>query len=81
MFLKLVRVPPIQRPATYGTPNGDLAAFNFDGSVAWSKHLAVPKNPYGHATSLLTWQDRVIVQFDQGEADGAADLLARVDHA
>jgi formylglycine-generating enzyme required for sulfatase activity len=48
--------------------NGDLAAFHFDGALAWSKHLGVPKNPYGHATSLLTWQDRVIVQFDQGEA-------------
>ena len=48
--------------------NGDLAAFNFDGALAWSKFLGVPKNAYGHAASLLTWQDRVILQFDQGEA-------------
>ena len=61
--------------------NGDLAAFNFDGSVAWSKRLAVPKNPYGHATSLLTWQDRVIVQFDQGDADDKLSKLYAFDGA
>ncbi len=57
--------------------NGDLAAFDFEGTVVWSKHLATPKNPYGHATSLLTWQDRVIVQFDQGTPeDGLSKLYA-----
>jgi outer membrane protein assembly factor BamB len=61
--------------------NGDLAAFNFDGEVAWAKHLAVPKNPYGHATSLLTWEDRVIVQFDQGEADDKLSKLYAFDGA
>jgi outer membrane protein assembly factor BamB len=61
--------------------NGDLAAFNFDGSAAWSKLLAVPKNQYGHATSLLTWQDRVIVQFDQGEPDDKLSKLYAFDGA
>jgi outer membrane protein assembly factor BamB len=61
--------------------NGDLAAFNFDGEVAWSKNLAVPKNPYGHATSLLTWQDRVIVQFDQGQPDDQLSKLYAFDGA
>ncbi|MGB8168101.1 MAG: PQQ-binding-like beta-propeller repeat protein [Chthoniobacteraceae bacterium] len=61
--------------------NGDLAAFTFDGDVAWSKHLAVPKNPYGHATSLLTWQDRVIVQFDQGQPDDQLSKLYAFDGA
>lgn len=57
--------------------NGDLAALTFEGAVVWSKHLGVPKNPYGHATSLASWQDRLIVQWDQGEGDpGASKLLA-----
>lgn len=57
--------------------NGDLAAFDREGHVAWSKFLGFPKNQYGHATSLLTWQDRVIVQFDQGDAaDGLSKLYA-----
>ncbi len=59
--------------------NGDLGAFNFDGSVAWSKHLAISKNQYGHATSLLTWQDHVIVQMDQGEADDKLSKLTAFD--
>jgi outer membrane protein assembly factor BamB len=61
--------------------NGDLAAVNFDGSVAWSKHLGAPKNLYGHTSSLLTWQDRVIVQFDQGDADDKLSKLYAFDGA
>lgn len=61
--------------------NSELAAFNFDGALAWSKHLAVPKNPYGHATSLLTWQERVIVLFDQGEAEDKLSKLYAFDGA
>ncbi|MEO6739947.1 MAG: PQQ-binding-like beta-propeller repeat protein [Chthoniobacteraceae bacterium] len=61
--------------------NGDLGAFNFNGSTAWSKHLAVSKNQYGHASSLLTWQDRVIVQLDQGEADDKLSRLTAFDGA
>lgn len=61
--------------------NGDLAAFDFDGGLTWSKHLGAPKNQYGHAASLLTWQDRVIVQFDQGEADDKLSKLTAFDGA
>ncbi len=61
--------------------NGDLGALSFDGSLVWTKHLAFPKNPYGHATSLLTWQDRVIVQFDQGQADDKLSKLYAFDGA
>lgn len=55
--------------------NGDLIAVNFDGAIAWTKNLGLPKNPYGHAASLTTWQDRIFVQLDQGEAD---DKLSKV---
>ncbi len=61
--------------------NGNLAAFNFDGSVAWAKHLVIPKNSYGHASSLATWQDRVIVQIDQGEVDDKLSRLFAFDGA
>ena len=61
--------------------NGDLAAFYLDGALAWSKFLGFPKNPYGHAASLLTLQDRVIVQFDQGEADDKLSKLYAFDGA
>ena len=57
--------------------NGNLAAFNFDGSSAWVKHLGTPKNTYGHASSLAIWPGKLIVQFDQDEgAPGGSKLLA-----
>ena len=61
--------------------NGDMVAFNVDGKLAWAKHLGVPKNPYGHATSLITWKDRVIVQFDQGDLDDHLSKLYALDGA
>jgi outer membrane protein assembly factor BamB len=61
--------------------NGDLAAFNFDGAVAWAKFLGTPKNQYGHATSLITWENLVIVQFDQGEAEDKLSRILALDSA
>jgi outer membrane protein assembly factor BamB len=57
--------------------NGDLAAVNFDGSVAWANHLGVPKNMYGHAASLAIAPGKLIVQLDQDEeAPGGSKLIA-----
>jgi outer membrane protein assembly factor BamB len=61
--------------------HGNLAAVTFDGKVAWAKHLGVPRNPYGYATSLAVWQGRVIVQFDQGESEPANSKLLSFDGA
>ena len=49
--------------------NGEIAAFNFQGKRLWARHLGTPDNSYGHATSLALWRDRVIVLFDQGDAE------------
>ncbi len=51
---------------------GDIAAFDFHGRRLWHKSLGVPESAYGYASSLETYQDRVIVQYDQG--DGSEDL-------
>jgi len=61
--------------------NGDLAALNLDGSVAWAKNLGIPDNAYGHANSLTTWKDRVLMQFDQGEPEQAKSRLYAFDGA
>lgn len=74
-------------PATDGTrvfavfATGELAAFDFAGNVVWSKQLGVPENMYGHSTSLLLWQDRLIVQFDQAEAEAGKSRLYAFDTA
>ena len=57
--------------------NGDCAAFTLDGKPVWAKAFGALKNPYGYATSLATWQDRLIVLLDQGEPeDGLSKLYA-----
>ena len=45
--------------------NGDLAAFDLEGSPVWSKNLGKPENPYGHASSLVTHGDNLLIQYDQ----------------
>jgi outer membrane protein assembly factor BamB len=59
--------------------NGDLAALTLEGKPVWSKGFGALKNPYGHATSLTTWRDRVIVQLDQGEAEERKSRLYAID--
>ncbi|HSH16114.1 MAG TPA: PQQ-binding-like beta-propeller repeat protein [Verrucomicrobiae bacterium] len=61
--------------------NGDLAAVTLEGRPVWSKHLGAPKNPYGHAISLTTWEDRLIVQLDQGDAESGRSRLYAFDGA
>jgi outer membrane protein assembly factor BamB len=58
--------------------NGDMAAFDFNGKLAWSKSLGVPDNAYGHASSLVTYKNLLVVQFDQGasEKQSKSKLLA-----
>jgi outer membrane protein assembly factor BamB len=57
--------------------NGDLAAVNFDGTLAWLKQLGVPKNMYGHSASLGLAPGKLIVQLDQDEeAPGGSRLIA-----
>jgi len=46
--------------------NGDIAAFAFDGTLAWARSLGMPANSYGHASSLTMYKNLVLVQLDQG---------------
>jgi len=57
--------------------NGDLAAFTFDGNLAWSQSLGIPDNSYGHASSLIMYKHLLLVQLDQATAkDNKSKLLA-----
>ena len=59
--------------------NGDCAAFTLEGKLVWTKSFGALKNPYGHATSLATWQDRLIVQLDQGDSEDNKSKLYALD--
>ncbi len=56
--------------------NGDVAAFSFDGEQLWTRAMGPLESMYGHAASLATYKDRVIVLLDQGEADGGMSSLS-----
>lgn len=51
---------------------GDLAGLDFSGKLLWSKSLGVPKNSYGHASSLLITGGKLLVQFDDDEKQSLA---------
>lgn len=56
--------------------NGDLAAFDMNGTLAWSKNLGMPESTYGYASSPMTYKDLLIVQYDQGSEEGKSKLFA-----
>ena len=44
--------------------NGDVIAFDMNGKRVWAKHIGVPDNHYGHSSSLITWANKLFVQYD-----------------
>ncbi|HTL59506.1 MAG TPA: PQQ-binding-like beta-propeller repeat protein [Candidatus Limnocylindrales bacterium] len=61
--------------------NGDVAAFSLEGKPVWSKSFGPLKNPYGYATSLATWKDKLVLQLDQGESEENKSKLYALDGA
>jgi outer membrane protein assembly factor BamB len=53
--------------------NGDLIALDFEGKKVWAKNLGLPKNHYGHSSSLIMYRDLLIVQYDQS---GNTNIMA-----
>jgi outer membrane protein assembly factor BamB len=51
--------------AVFGT--GELVCVNMEGKRIWIKHLGIPRNHYGHASSLLCHGNLVFVQYDQSK--------------
>ncbi|SHF69002.1 Outer membrane protein assembly factor BamB, contains PQQ-like beta-propeller repeat [Mariniphaga anaerophila] len=47
---------------------GDVAAFNMDGDRVWAKNLGVPDNHYGHSSSLIVWDNKLIIQYDTNKS-------------
>lgn len=47
---------------------GDVIAFDLNGNRVWARNLGVPQNHYGHSSSLLVWNGKLIVQYDTGKS-------------
>lgn len=52
----------MQVVAIFGT--GDIIAFDMNGKRLWAKNLGVPDNHYGHSSSLISWKEKIFVQYD-----------------
>jgi len=61
--------------------NGDVAGFDWAGKQLWGRNLGTPDSVYGYATSLTTYQDRVLIQLDQGDAEAGKSALLALDGA
>ena len=61
--------------------NGNLAAFDVAGKPAWAKSLGLPDNTYGYASSLTTYKNLLLVQFDQGSSAVPRSKLLAFDSA
>lgn len=47
---------------------GELVVMDFFGNIIWQKNLPVPKNNYGHSSSLISLENNLFVQYDYDEA-------------
>lgn len=48
--------------AIFGT--GNLLCLDMDGKQMWAKNIGVPDNHYGHSSSLIIHDNKVLVQYD-----------------
>jgi outer membrane protein assembly factor BamB len=62
-------------------PNGDAVGFDFTGKQLWLRGFGMPKNEYGHASSLLTYKNLLLIQFDQGEPSAKLSKLMALEGA
>lgn len=44
--------------------NGDLIALDLDGKQIWAKNLGATNNHYGHSSSLVIYEEVLIIQYD-----------------
>jgi outer membrane protein assembly factor BamB len=57
---------------------GDLVALDMEGKRVWGRNLGVPKNPYGHSSSLIRHEDVLLIQYDQEKNDEEKKLVGFV---
>jgi len=46
---------------------GDVAGLDFEGNAVWKKNLGVPDNHYGHSSSLILYDNLLLIQYDNND--------------
>lgn len=46
---------------------GNLVCYDMEGNRVWAKALGLPKNHYGHSSSLIIFESNLIVQYDRND--------------
>jgi outer membrane protein assembly factor BamB len=46
---------------------GDLIALDMKGKRLWARNLGVPKNHYGYSSSLMLYNNKLLIQYDQNK--------------
>ena len=47
--------------------NGNLACFDLDGKRIWAKNIGTPESSYGYSSSLIIYQNLLLIQYDSKE--------------
>jgi outer membrane protein assembly factor BamB len=47
--------------------NGNLVCYDHDGKLLWSKNIGLPENVYGYSSSLIMYENILLLQFDSNE--------------
>ncbi|MFZ4398456.1 MAG: PQQ-binding-like beta-propeller repeat protein [Bacteroidales bacterium] len=53
--------------------SGDIVALDLNGKKIWARSMGIPQNHYGHSSSLMLVDNKLIVQYDQSNS---ANLFA-----
>jgi outer membrane protein assembly factor BamB len=61
---------------------GDLLCADMDGKRLWAKNLGVPDNHYGYASSLISFGNLLIIQYDNNNSPKliALDMATGAEH-
>jgi outer membrane protein assembly factor BamB len=57
--------------------NADITGVDMSGKTLWAENLGDPQNHYGHSSSLMIYNNLVIVQYDQRTAPKLMALSAK----
>ncbi len=57
--------------------NGDVIAVDMSGNRVWARNLGVPDNSYGHSSSLIMFNEILLIQYDHYQATSVMGLSGK----